>query len=337
MGKRTRSVVARHLGRTLIAAAALSCGSDDVTTPTGPGYRVTDLGIFPNGNFSSARDINSAGQVVGTGGRPDVWPGDQHPFLWEGGSLIDISRPWDPNDPDTGEAAAINRGGQVVGWIRRMNGRPVGPWRWEQDVGLTGIGRGEGDATDINDAGQAVGCLRALTLEAGFNCHAAIMENDQYTDLGALSVEGESQAYGIDPTGRVVGKSDGRAFLWDQGVMTDLNIPGGESLARRINAAGQVAGQVTANQVTRGFLWENGTITDLGEVVQVSDINAGGQIVGWRNVNGIDQAFVWHNGAMTDFPGPSRAYGINDEGQIVGDAGGNPYSVGARATLWTPK
>jgi probable HAF family extracellular repeat protein len=212
----------------------------------------------------------------------------------------------------------------------------VGPWLWEQSV-FAQLGRGEGDATDINDAGQAVGCLRALTLEAGFNCHAAIMEaNGGYTDLGALTLDGESEAYGIDPTGRVVGKSNGRAFLWQNGVMTDLNIPGGESLARRINAGGQVAGQVTANQVTRGFLWENGTITDLGEVDQVSDINAGGQVVGWRTVNGTIQAFKWEKGVMTDLPGPSRAFAINDAGQIVGDVGFSIYGVTAgRATLWT--
>lgn len=304
-----------------------------VLCPTHPPYRVTDLGTLPGGQYSTASDINSAGQVVGTSNVPVGWPGVSHPFLWEGGVMTDITRPpQNPNDPETGEAAAISPDGKAVGWIKRLNGRPQFPWLWEQGV-MNTFANGEGYATDINAAGQVVGCRRGLAL-GSFDCHAVIWENGTLTDLGTLS-GGFSVAYGIDPTGRVVGQSDGHAFLWENGVMSDLNILGGESLARRINAAGQVAGQVVVDGVTHGFMWENGVTSDLGEVIEVNDINAGGQVVGWRDVDGMARAFVWQNGIMTDLPGPSRAFGINDEGGIVGSTG-EPYLGASRATLWTP-
>jgi probable HAF family extracellular repeat protein len=336
MGGRTNEMVIRQAALTLLGVAgvltALSCSSGDITNPTGPKYRVIDLGSLSTGHSSSARDINSAGQVVGTASVPDLWPGATHGFLWESGVMTDITPVGEWLYDWVSEVAAINPAGKVVGRVNTSGFRHTFPWLWEQGV-LTGLGNGEGYATDINPAGQVVGCLSRLP-DAFTECHAVLWDNGATTDLGTLA-GGVSEAYGIDPTGRVVGRSDGHAFLWEKGVMTDLNIPGGESIARRINAAGQVVGEVSVGSVTHGFLWEKGSITDLGEVFQVSDINARGQVVGSRSVAGTAHAFVWENGIMTDLPGPSQAFGINDAGQIVGDIwrGTSP----ARATLWTPK
>ena len=68
------------------------------------------------------------------------------------------------------------------------------------------------------------------------------------TDLGSLLIGGNSRAYDINNLGQVVGSSGHPGFLWQDGVMTDLNdlIPPGAGwdirVARAINDSGQIAG-----------------------------------------------------------------------------------------------
>ena len=95
-------------------------------------------------------------------------------------------------------------------------------------------------AYDINDSGRAVGTLADV---------AAIFENGQVTRLGILSGTTRSDAFGINAQGDVVGRSGFKAFLYSDGIMTDLNslvvnMPAGWFLseARAINNYGQIAG-----------------------------------------------------------------------------------------------
>jgi probable HAF family extracellular repeat protein len=76
-------------------------------------------------------------------------------------------------------------------------------------------------------------------------------------DLGTLPGDAISEALGINDQGQVVGVSYGagftnpRAFIWQNGVMADLNtlIPSGSSLslqaAQEINDLGEIAGQAS--------------------------------------------------------------------------------------------
>ena len=83
--------------------------------------------------------------------------------------------------------------------------------------------------------------------DAGINCNSqSIIQN---------SVANNNGAWGINAGGQVVGWSDAatglRAFLWDNGVMTDLgDLPGGtdQSVARSVNDSGQVVGGEVSNE-----------------------------------------------------------------------------------------
>ena len=97
---------------------------------------------------------------------------------------------------------------------------------------------------------------------------------------------------------QVVGYSDltgdttSHAFLWQNGLMTDLGTLSGDfsSFAPAINNEGQVVGaSCDQSGNCRAFIWQNGAITDLNTLIPVDsplyllqalDINSFGEIVG---------------------------------------------------------
>jgi len=147
-----------------------------------------------------------------------------------------------------------------------------------------------------------------------------------------------SAATGMNDAEQVVGYSVyaagstvQHAFLWQNGVMTDLGslVAGGESVAFAINQLGDVVGSSDGEAV----LWSKGTITALANVAGFSNasgdsINDSDQIVGTaQNASGLSHAMLWQNGTVTDLnsllPVDSGwvltgAWSINDSGEIVG-------------------
>jgi len=130
-------------------------------------------------------------------------------------------------------------------------------------------------------------CLLALTWGASAPTHAQV-----YTikDLGALPGETSAIAYNINDAGQVVGQSGLYGFLWSNGTMTELILPGGAlSIAQGISPGGAVVGSSHAlNEHTHAFLYSGGTMYDLQGLLlggvqnssYANDINAWGQIVG---------------------------------------------------------
>src|SRR5262245_3096273 len=200
----------------------------------------------------------------------------------------------------------INTHGQVVG---QMSGVSAALW---QNGTLTNLGSLAGPggwsiAYANNDVGQVVGmsytstgALRAFlvtpedtdgngTPDRWFRDTNADGKNDLMRDLGTLGGNNPtSLAWDVNNLGQVVGQSSWnlsngttyRAFLWQNGVMTNLGTAGGEySVARAINDAGLITGKFSKSGSAHAFLWKNGTMTDLGLSDGSNDINATGQLI----------------------------------------------------------
>ena len=88
------------------------------------------------------------------------------------------------------------------------------------------------------------------------------------TELGGFPVSTVfSEANAVNDEGQLVGASSAssgtHAFLWQDGVMTDLGALGGgypDSVAKAINDQGQVVGYsyLPGNTTFRAFLWQDG-------------------------------------------------------------------------------
>jgi probable HAF family extracellular repeat protein len=168
------------------------------------------------------------------------------------------------------------------------------------------------------------------------------------TDLGVSPGFVSGSASALNTAGDVVGSetsTDGptHAFLWHDGVMTDLGTLGGaNSYAYGVNGSDQVVGASETGvldqygtPIVAAFVWQNGVMTDLGTLggpyASAGGINDLGQVVGAAYTpDGLAHAFLWQNGTMTDLGVPagasySMATGINNAGQVVGQTDAAPF------------
>lgn len=198
------------------------------------------------GNNGEATFINDLGQVSGyaeTSIPDQQCPAPQllhfEAVYWENGKAHRL--PTFRGDPD-GIALAINNSGLVVGAsgtcttfnpIELYNLLPVHALLWENGkaINLGNLGGKTGQAggniaNNINNLGQVIG---TSDLPGDTAYHAFLWNKATgMQDLGTLSGDVDSQAVGINDRGVVVGGSidasgNSRAFVWQRGVMTDLN------------------------------------------------------------------------------------------------------------------
>lgn len=269
-------------------------------------YTITQLG----GNDGYAYAMNNVGQAVG---HSSIAHGAT---IWNGVELTSLGT----LGGTFGAAYSINDLGQVVGFTDNALGeRRAALWTGN---GAVATDLGGGIALGINNAGQIVGESNG----------AALWNGGVWTSLG------EGAATAINNLGQIVGVRNGDAFLWSNGVETDLGAVGAIGGANDINDLGQIVGRMNDHAT----VWNGGVATDLG-IGSAFGINNSGQIVGESN----NHAIVWNDGVATDLNSLLDstalgagwvlmvARGVNESGLIVGH-GYNNLSGGMVGFVLTP-
>jgi probable HAF family extracellular repeat protein len=235
------------------------------------------------GNNGSSTQINTWGVISGEVENTSPDPGcpqryEFKPVKWQGSKTIQLATY--PGDPD-GVAYAINDAGQVVGSTGtcapynpnfQLAMVPAHPMLWEADgtpryLGtLGGTGNNPNNANlaiNINNRGHVVGTSALAGDETG---HAFLWTREKgMQDLGTLPGDFGSGAIAISDGEQISGISIGpngpRAFVWQNGSMSDLNdlvrpTPLHLLFAPAINSSGQIAGIAvdTRNGEVHGFL-----------------------------------------------------------------------------------
>jgi probable HAF family extracellular repeat protein len=189
--------------------------------------------------FEGNVEMNESGHIVGCSDTSKINPATGipvvEPFLWEPDTMISLGS----FGGTAGCPTSINNRDQVVGFSSLAGDGSIHPFLWERGrplVDLGTLGGPNGIAFSINEPGEILG-------------NAAVASPQTCENSPTLL----------------------HAFLWRQGVMTDLGtLPGTDcSDGAAINSRSQVVGaSLTPDfSVVDAFLWENGSMADLNSLV----------------------------------------------------------------------
>lgn len=185
----------------------------------------------------------------------------------------------------------------------------------------------------INDRGDVAGLVRRKNWAEAYGFWwngrrtRTIGDNDQVAN-----------AYGINNSRQVTGalhndKDQRRAYLYTDGVLTDLGALGGKfSVGLAINDAGQVAGYYSPDgTLQRAFIYDGVEMRDLGSLPGDAQsaayaLNANGMAVGTSGPNASAVQAVRFSGGTVEGLGTlggdrSQALGVNGHGDVVGWSG----------------
>ncbi len=288
--------------------------------------------------------LNEAGDVAGHVTCP---PGVTRAFRWTADTGLELI----PMPPQTSQSRALAIScSKVVGWFANSNEVGILGFLYDFETGeFTNLGTLPGgnwsEAHAINSTGEIVGFWGNIV--KGPSPLAFIWRDGEMIDINGDFGTINTEANGINTAGFVTGwmgssiLSDARAFIWDDGNVTELPlVPNGVTAkGEAINDQGHVAGEGRVflddgkAMAVQSFLWADNQISDLGTLPRTTftrarSVNNQTRIVGYcHNQFLTDQAaFIWQDGviaALNDLipfdPNLNleRAMGINQAGQIA--------------------
>jgi probable HAF family extracellular repeat protein len=200
---------------------------------------------FDNRAAAAAYGVNDRGVAVGMA-RGTV-------MIYQDGVMRGI------NSQNVATALDINNLGQMVGQTRSgTEASPIVHAFLMDGLSVRELGADDPShfsyAAAINDYGTVVGG----SAPAGGPIRAFAYTNGEMTDLGVLPGHLSSVAMGVNNRGVIVGSGDNTAFVYKDGVMSDLNdlIPPGFQLvyAVGINDSGQIIATGFTNHQERALL-----------------------------------------------------------------------------------
>ena len=317
--------------------------------------QVIDLGPLLGGTTSSARDINDAGNIVGS---RETLTGKTHAFFLSGGIMSDIGT---LPGGDTSRANGINDLNQVVGSANLYNSITdelvFHGFKWQGGV-ISDLGayppeddlNSRSNANAINNSeliGGNVDLAGVVWDLAGAPNFPPFPPYVRITDPAPFK---PAITFDINNAGQAAGTllSDAVGFRWQAGVVEPLvplsGVTDDDSFG--INGLGEVVGvgAIGPPVLYHAAYWPDpATVQDLGtlggENSEARDINNDSTIVGSsETATGETEAFVWHADFGMKSLGTlgganSQAFGINSAGQIVGKSETAAGEV--HATLWS--
>ena len=323
----------------VVSSLPLSLSSQSTTEhkPKHHQYKLYDVGTLGGPNTTTVSvipGVSNNGTVIG--GSNTTIPGVTHAFQWRRGMLTDLGALPGGN---RSYAFMSNARGDIDGesqngLIDPATGYPeVHSVRWSngQILDLGTFGGTQSTPAGINNRGQIVGwALNDIPdpLSVGF--------------------------WGVGLQDGHPGTTQTRAFVWQDGVLTDLGTLGGpDAKAYGINQRGQIVGNsyidsninaTTGIPTVHPFLWDNGKMIDLGSLGGTISwawwVNDSGQVLALSNLPG-DQThlgFVWERGVMTELSlGGTLGNPIwnNNAGDVVGWSTLSGSSLPYHAYIWS--
>jgi probable HAF family extracellular repeat protein len=276
-------------------------GSEEIDAVLWKNGRIVNLGTL-GGNQSVAFWLNDRDQVVGAAANsvPDAVSmfglgTETRAFLWQHGTMRDLGTLGGAD----AAASFINDAGQIAGnaytdsVVNPVTGSPTThPFLWQDghmhDLGTLGGTVATVTFDALNARGDVVG---QSNLRGDMTFHPFLWTGGAMTDLGTFGGDLGS-ANTINDRGQVVGWADTtetlapplgepgeqlyQAFLWTNGVLTDLGTAPGDkcSVAYGINDRGQVVGNAgRCHGAVDAFLYERGSTMNLNSLVAPSPLH----------------------------------------------------------------
>jgi probable HAF family extracellular repeat protein len=213
------------------------------------------LPAFPDDSVAAALAINDNGQVVGTSGvceQPGFLAFGRHAVLWQHGTVTDLGT---LGGMMFNAGNAINNKGQVVGQSDLPGDTATHAFFWQNDKGMIDLGTlptpnpisGMPDSISIANDINEKGQVVGASCDANFNCRPFLWENGVMKDLNKLIDSSLYLTFGSGINNR--GEITGSAFDPNTGIAPAfLAIPCDESHASYEGCADSTAGPAAAAQ-----------------------------------------------------------------------------------------